>query len=195
MVRTTAIILLLASVLISGCASTETSTGGVRIEGAAGVSGQQAQVQRKAYQQLTDALQREIKSAHIQVKRGDGNIKITVSNDILFPDGGWTMPRKGKELLDRIIPVLKGLRGQVIDIYAFTDNGPIPQDMKKRFSTNRELSVVRAADVAGYMEEKGISQELLSATGFGPEQPLAPNDTPQGRAKNRRVEIVIMALD
>jgi chemotaxis protein MotB len=67
--------------------------------------------------------------------------------------------------------------------------------LRGKFSTNRELSLARAVDVVNYLKEKGISPDLLTATGYGADQPVSPNDMPQGRARNRRIEILIVAAD
>ena len=70
---------------------------------------------------------------------------------------------------------------------------PIGPALRSRFPSNWELSTARATDVVRYLVAQGVNPNMLSAQGFGDSQPVASNDTAQGRAKNRRVEIVIMA--
>ena len=70
---------------------------------------------------------------------------------------------------------------------------PIGPELRSRFPSNWELSTARATDVVRYLVAQGVNPNMLSAQGFGDSQPVASNDTAQGRAKNRRVEIVIMA--
>jgi chemotaxis protein MotB len=68
---------------------------------------------------------------------------------------------------------------------------PIGPELKKRFPSNWELSSARATDVVRHLVAQGVPASELSAQGFGDSRPVASNETPQGRAKNRRVEIVI----
>ena len=68
---------------------------------------------------------------------------------------------------------------------------PIGPELRQRFPSNSELSSARASDVVRFLAAKGVPQNIMSAQGFGDSRPVASNDTPQGRAKNRRVEIVI----
>jgi len=144
------------------------------------------------YQQLTKQLHKEIKAGHVQVSQLDKSLKIAFVNDMLFPKGGWSIDRKGKEILDKVIRVLKTLKDSDIEVYGHTDNSPVMPSLRGKFSTNRELSLARAVDVVNYLKERGINQDLLTATGYGADQPAFPNDTPQGRAKNKRIEILIV---
>ena len=70
---------------------------------------------------------------------------------------------------------------------------PIGPELKARFPSNLELSSARADAVVRYLVSKGVPQNIISAQGFGESRPVASNDTAQGQAKNRRVEIVITA--
>jgi chemotaxis protein MotB len=151
------------------------------------------QAQTNTYQQLTKGLQGEIKAGKAQVRQLERSLKITLANEVLFPGGGTNLDRKGKEVLNKIIPALKVLKDSDIEIYGFTDNAPVPYSLRSKFSTNRELSLARAVDVVNYMKEKGINPSLLTAAGYGADQPVSTNDTPQGRAGNRRIEILIMS--
>jgi chemotaxis protein MotB len=85
------------------------------------------------------------------------------------------------------------LQNQRINVEGFTDNVPIGPELRNRFPANWELSTARATDVVRYLVAQGVNPNILSAQGFGDSRPVASNDTAQGRAKNRRVEIVIMA--
>jgi len=147
------------------------------------------------YQQLTKQLHKEIRAGHAEVKQFDKNLKVVLANDILFPKGGWSIDRKGKVILDKVIPVFKTMKDSDIEVYGHTDNSPVMPSLRGKFSTNRELSLARAVDVVNYLKEKGVSPDLLTATGYGADQPASPNDIPQGRARNRRIEILIVAGD
>ncbi len=112
-------------------------------------------------------------------------------NEILFPEGGWQLSAKGEATLARIAPTLSNLPGQQIIVEGFTDNVPIGPGLKSRFPSNIELSSARAGDVLRFLASKGVPMSTMSAQGFGESRPVASNDTSQGRARNRRVEIVI----
>src|SRR5215510_4411841 len=83
-----------------------------------------------------------------------------------------------------------GHRSRIV-VEGFTDNVPIGPQLKAKFPSNWELSTARATDVVRFLSAKGVPSSMLAAEGFGDSRPVATNDTPQGRAKNRRVDIVI----
>jgi chemotaxis protein MotB len=114
-------------------------------------------------------------------------------NEVLFSEGGWTLSPKGEAALAKIAPTLAGLKGQQIVVEGFTDNEPIGPALKARFPSNLELSSARADNVVRYLVSKGVPSNIISAQGFGDSRPVASNSTAEGRAKNRRVDIVIAA--
>jgi chemotaxis protein MotB len=122
-------------------------------------------------------------------------VKLTMVDTLLFSEGGWQIHAKGEATLDRILPTLKTVKTGRIVVEGFTDNVPIGPALRSRFPSNWELSTARAADVVRYLAEKGVSKNLLAAEGFGDSRSIASNETAQGRAKNRRVEIVISGVD
>jgi chemotaxis protein MotB len=147
--------------------------------------------QNATYQKLDTQLETEVKADQVQVQQLQGQLKVTIVNEILFPEGGWELNRAGEQTLEKIVPTLKTLEGQRIEVDGFTDNVPIGPELKSRFPSNWELSTARATDVVRFLVSKGVNGNLLSATGFGDTQPVASNDTPQGRAKNRRIVLVL----
>ena len=94
-----------------------------------------------------------------------------------------------------MVPVLINLQNQRIMVNGYTDNVPIAPDFRWRFPSNWELSTARATDVVRYLIQQGVNPAILAATGYGEQDPVASNDTPQGRRQNRRVEIVITAMN
>jgi len=99
-------------------------------------------------------------------------------------------------VLNRVGEVLKGLVDKAIVIEGHTDDVRISGDLAKRFPTNWELSTARATSVVRYLQEAaGIPPDRLSAVGFGPYRPVGPNDTSEGRARNRRIEIKLVPLE
>ncbi len=76
-----------------------------------------------------------------------------------------------------------------------TDNVPIGPAIIDKFPTNWELSTARATTVVRYLQERGVNPGYLSAEGYSEYRPVAPNDTEEGKSKNRRIEIVLIPLD
>jgi chemotaxis protein MotB len=154
----------------------------------------QAEVTKSnTYQALSERLQSEVNADQVQITQLQDRLKVTMVDQVLFPEGGWELSRTGEQTLNKIVPVLKGLQNKNVIVEGFTDNTPIGPALKARFPSNWELSTARATDVVRYLAAQGVPKNELSAQGFGDSRPVASNDTPQGRAKNRRVEIIITA--
>jgi chemotaxis protein MotB len=170
---------LCAALLVAGCVSEQKYEKEVGLE--------------QTYQRLNQQLSAEVKSDQAQIQQLQNQLKVTLVDQILFPEGGWQLGRKGEETLAKIAPTLSTLKGQQIVVEGFTDNVPIGPELRQRFPSNWELSSARASEVVRYLASKGVPANIMSAQGFGDSRPIASNDTPQGRAKNRRVEIVITA--
>lgn len=101
-----------------------------------------------------------------------------------FDSGKADISDQGKTVLEKVIPVLAGLPNDIV-VEGHTDNVPIHTSV---FDSNWELSTARATNIVKYLvREKNFSPEKLSAVGYGEYKPLTPNDTPEGRNKNRRV--------
>jgi OOP family OmpA-OmpF porin len=105
-----------------------------------------------------------------------------VMKGIQFPPGEWVLPEEAYPVLDEVVRVLEANFSLRVEIQGYTDNSG-PED------ANQKISEVRAKAVMDYLAEKGIQAGRLLAVGYGPSKPIASNDTPEGRAKNRRVEI------
>lgn len=146
------------------------------------------------YEDLNRELQAEVSADQVKIQQLEDRLKVTVLNEILFPEGGWEINEKGRATLNKIIPTLKTLQGKRIQVCGYTDNVPIGHALKSHFPSNWELSAARATDVVRYLVHQGVNPAILSATGFGEQNPAASNDTPQGRQQNRRVEIEITAM-
>ncbi len=143
------------------------------------------------YQQLNQNLQSEVVANQVQIKQLQNRLEVTMVNSILFPEGGWEIHQQGKQQLSKVLPALQGLSGKQIVIQGFTDSLPIERPLSERFPSNWDLAAARAVAVVRYFEEQGIDPNQLSAVSFGRYHPIAPNDSPEGRAKNRRINIEI----
>ena len=151
------------------------------------------QVEKSAtYQKLDAPLKGEVAPDPAQIEQLQNLVRLTLANNVLFADGGWQLNESGKAALSTLAPALKDLSGQRIVIKGFTDNLPVGATLPERLSGNVELSKARAQAVASLLVEQGVPKNIVSITGLGETHPVADNDTPQGRAKNRRVEIDIV---
>ncbi|NIQ03181.1 MAG: OmpA family protein, partial [Nitrospinaceae bacterium] len=122
------------------------------------------------------------------VGTSESKIVVRVPGATLFPSGSAALQKSGQPVLDEVIRIFKKYQRYKIHIQGHTDDIPISTD---RFPTNWELSAARATAVLRYFIDRGIEAERLTATGYADTFPLVPNETPIGRAKNRRVEFVL----
>jgi chemotaxis protein MotB len=149
----------------------------------------------QTYQDLTKKLEKEIQEGQVEITEMKNRLTMTMVDKILFPSGSAQIRKEGKMVLDKVVSILKDVKNKRIQIEGHTDNKPIVSSLKKKFPTNWELSTARATDVVRYLQEEGgIDPHLLSATGYAEYQPVASNDTEEGRHKNRRIEIVLLPL-
>ncbi len=128
----------------------------------------------------------------IKIRYEDRGIVLEMREAVLFDPGRADLKAESLELLHTINTVLQQLPNKIL-VEGHTDNVPINQPM---FPSNWELSVIRATRVVRYLiEQKGLAPERFVASGYGEYNPITTNDTPEGRAHNRRVNIVISALE
>ena len=120
-----------------------------------------------------------------------GTITLTSSADYLYPSGDWHL-RPGAPLLSKLVPIFRNFQHTTITVIGYTDSTPVgPQLQRIGISNNTGLSLKRASEVVAFFQSQGVNPNLLNARGLGESNPVAPNDTPEGRARNRRVEIVL----
>ncbi len=117
---------------------------------------------------------------------------ITVSDAVLFNSGSARLSDSGRELIDKIAEVAVKYPDRQLRVEGHTDDVPIAEAYRAKYPTNWELASFRACAVVHYLMQKHhMTPDQLSAVGYGEYQPIADNTTPEGRAKNRRVVIVI----
>jgi chemotaxis protein MotB len=144
------------------------------------------------YQQLNQTMSAEVAANQMQITRLRDAIKVTVNNELLFPSGDWQMPVEAQQTIGKIVPILAPKQQAKIQVNGYTDNVPIgPGLMRQGITSNLELSQKRADNVMQFMIARGVNPRLVSAQGFGEKDPVASNDTPQGQAQNRRVELTL----
>jgi chemotaxis protein MotB len=144
------------------------------------------------YQQLNETMSAEVAANQMQITRLQNAIKVTVNDELLFPSGDWQMPPEAQRTLSKIVPILAPKQQTKLKVNGYTDNVPIgPGLMREGITSNLELSQKRADTVMQFLIAQGVNPSLVSAQGFGAANPVASNDTPEGRAQNRRVELTL----
>lgn len=123
----------------------------------------------------------------IEVIVNEGSISFRISSEILFSSGQAELEDAGLDVIDRLIPTLAASQYRIV-VEGHTDNLPIQTE---RFPSNWELSASRASSVVRYLQLAGIDAARMSATGYADTRPLADNGSDQGRASNRRVELIM----
>jgi chemotaxis protein MotB len=125
----------------------------------------------------------------VNIKSDSRGIVITLPDAFLFDSGSANLKPESYEALSRISEKLKEIPGKVL-IEGHTDNVPLVST--SIYKSNWELSAARASSVLHFMLQKGLSPDRFTIAGYGEYRPVASNDTPEGRAKNRRVELIIL---
>lgn len=141
------------------------------------------------YRRLVDQLEDEVASGQVEIERLQGQIKVRASEDVLFDSGSADLQPGGRAVLAKLAAGIRGLQDQRIRVEGHTDSVPIQTE---RFPSNWELSSARATRVVRFLEEQGIEPARLEAVGLADTKPLASNDTLAGRARNRRITIILV---
>jgi chemotaxis protein MotB len=149
--------------------------------------------EKQLYVKTVGQLQKEISSRAVRVSQDERGIVISLASDCYFGSGEADFGDSTEAVLKKVIGLLNSTPGN-IRIEGHTDDIPIVQggSLSKRLPTNWELSSQRAVNVLKSFEKLGIDRKRLSAAAYADTRPLKPNDTFDGRAYNRRVEIVIL---
>lgn len=141
------------------------------------------------YDSLVKNLTEEVKKGELQVRQYKDMLTVDVAEQLFFDSGRADLKDTGKSVLKKVGEALKGYDDKVIRVVGHTDNVPIKT---KVFPSNWELSVARATTVVRYLQETGMPPERMVASGRAEYQPIASNDDPEGRRKNRRIEITLI---
>ncbi len=144
------------------------------------------------YNELNQSMSAEVASKDMHITRMQDAIKVSVNSELLFPSGGWEMSADAKTSIAKIAAILAPHQKAKINVNGYTDSTPIGPGLKSQgITTNLILSQKRADNVMQFMISQGVKSDLVSAHGFGEASPVASNDTAEGKAQNRRVELTI----
>ncbi len=153
----------------------------------------EAQIQELSgtYQGLVEQLESEVRAGELEIEELKGRLQVRALDQILFDPGSAEIKPQGRAVLAKVAKQMGKVADRTVRVEGHTDDRPIKTE---RFPSNWELSVARAATVARFLSENGIEPTRLEAVGYGEFRPIAANDTAESRARNRRIEIVLVPL-
>lgn len=125
----------------------------------------------------------------VDVRHNPFWVEVNMKSNMLFPSGSASLSREALRALRAVVGILKPISNPV-HVEGYTDNVPINTAV---FPSNWELSAARAASVVHFFTRMGLRPDRLAAIGYGEHRPIATNDTDEGRNRNRRVSLIIMA--
>lgn len=151
---------------------------------------------KSTYENLVKELKREIEHGDIKITQAVDRLSVNMVEKILFDSGKAEIKKDGLAVIQRVGDILKKVTDRQIRVEGHTDNVQIGARIRDKYPTNWELSTARATNVVRYLQDKvGIDPKMLSAAGLAENKPVASNDTPEGKAQNRRIEVVLLPLD
>ncbi len=148
-------------------------------------------VMESSYKSLLSDLKKQIANKEVTIERIKERMTITFVDRILFEFGKATITPEGKENLKKVGKTLRNVGNKMIRVVGHTDDIPIMEQYRWKFPSNWELSSDRAAAVVRYFQELGVDPANMEAVGRSFYDAVANNETPEGRAENRRVNIII----
>ena len=149
----------------------------------------QAQARLQTFRKLIDRFKKMIASGKLRVRVVRNRMVVELPENVLFDSGKAKLKKEGETTLGDVANVLKDVKSRHFQVAGHTDNVPIST---KRFRSNWELSTARAVNVTKLLIEKGMKRGVLSAAGYADTEPVASNDSKEGKRQNRRIEIVLV---
>lgn len=141
------------------------------------------------FRKLSNQLAELVKMGKVKIKIRNGNMTIELANNILFDSGKTKIKPDGMSALADLADILKTFPERNFLVAGHTDDDKINN---KRFDSNWDLSTARAVEVVEHLQKSGLPPTQLAAAGYGEFDPVAPNDSKEGKALNRRIEIIVM---
>ncbi len=160
-----------------------------RIITPAATQGRQREQMRGIAQDILKVLDALVRDGQVKVTQSNRGIAVEINASVLFASGQAQLRAESGRALQQVARVLATTE-QGIQVEGYTDNAPISTG---QFPSNWELSAARASSVARLFIDNGVAEPRLSVIGYGPNRPVTSNDTPEGRARNRRVTVMILA--
>jgi chemotaxis protein MotB len=143
---------------------------------------------------LEEQMRAELESKDVTISKLQGKLTVNILDRILFDSGEAVLKPDGETVLRKIASILAQHPELKIHVIGHTDNVPIRPSARSRFASNWELSTARALAAVRFLtEQAGVDPQRLGAVGYGEFRPIADNATPEGRARNRRIAVTILA--
>lgn len=149
---------------------------------------QDAEQFQSTYDALVRDLRQEVAAGQVEIEQLRDGLQVNVAQEILFASGSAELDADGRKVLVKVSEQLKMVPYEIV-VTGHTDSNPIHGRLAERYPTNWELGGARAARVVRLFQEEGIEGSRLEAVSAGEFRPVAPNDTPEDRERNRRIEI------
>lgn len=147
----------------------------------------------KLQKNLEDEMRAALESKDVTISQLQGKLTVTILDRILFDSGEAELRGEGERVLRQIATVLAQYPKRQIHVIGHTDNVPIRAGSRGRYASNWELSTARATSAVRFLQEKAaVDPRRLGAVGYGEFHPIADNTTADGRAKNRRIALVVL---
>lgn len=153
---------------------------------------EEVQKTSKTYEEMLEKMKSEISQGQVTISELKGKLTVNMVDAILFDSGKAEVKPQGVAVLQKVVDILKTVKDKAIRIEGHTDNVQISGALTRKYPTNWELSSARAINVTRYLQQQGIDPAVLSAVAYGEYHPVAGNDTEEGKAKNRRIEIILV---
>jgi chemotaxis protein MotB len=144
------------------------------------------------YNAIVGQLADEVQKGELKVTQYKNMLTVDVAEKIFFSSGSALLKDTGKQVLKKLAGALKDYPDKYIRVVGHTDNVPVSKATQATFASNWELSAIRATNVVRFLQDSGVPPERLVISARGQYQPIAANDTAEGRQKNRRIEIMLL---
>jgi chemotaxis protein MotB len=145
------------------------------------------------YEKLATSLKGQIQAGQVEISELRGKMTVKLKDKILFASGSASLGKDGKVALDAVADAFKELQGKNVIVAGYTDDVPVGK--QSAFKDNWDLSTARSSAVVRYLQGKGLDPRMLGVAGFSEYRPVVPNDSPENRSLNRRIEIALTAAD
>ncbi|MBF5045858.1 OmpA family protein [Aggregicoccus sp. 17bor-14] len=150
---------------------------------------EEAEARMGEYRALLAKFRGLIDAGKLKVRIVEGRMVVVLASDVLFPSGSASLSKEGKAAVGEVATLLASIPRRQFQVEGHTDNVPIAT---AQYPSNWELAAARALTVVKTMREVGMPPDRISAASFGDSKPAVPNDSAEGRAQNRRIEITIV---
>ena len=156
---------------------------------------EEVQKMSATYDELIQSMKGEINKGQVTISELKGKLTVNMVDAVLFDSGKAEVKDQGLVVLQKVVDILKNVTDKAIRIEGHTDNVQIGGLLAQKYPTNWELSATRAINVARFLQQQGLDPANLSSVAYGEYKPVADNETEEGRAQNRRIEIVLVAKE